>query len=150
VPADRAHRSGPWDESAIDRFLAETVIPIRIATVGRSGPLVQSMWFAWDGGTFWCATQDSALVVQRLTADPRCGFEVAGDTLPYRGVRGSGLAEVRRDEGREVLQRLIGRYLGGAETELGAWLLSRADREVAIAIRPDTMASWDYRRRMGE
>ena len=41
---------GPWDAATVARFLDETVIPVRLATAGRSGPLVQSLWFAHDHG----------------------------------------------------------------------------------------------------
>lgn len=140
--------SGPWDMAFVESFLSLSVIPIRVATAGKTGPLVQSMWFRWRDGLLWCATQDSAVITHRLAADPHCGFEVAGDLPPYRGVRGQGLAEILPAAGPAVLDDLIERYLGGADSGLATWLLSRAEHEVAIAIRPQHMVSWDYRERM--
>lgn len=140
--------SGPWEMAVAEAFLMSSVIPVRIATTGRSGPLVQSMWFLWRDGVLWCATQDDAVITHRLQADPRCGFEVAGDLPPYRGVRGQGRAEIVPDAGPAVLGELIERYLGSARSGLARWLLSRADTEVAIAVRPEHMATWDYRQRM--
>ncbi len=134
--------------ASVEAFLESTVIPVRLATSGSAGPLVQSMWFLWRDGRLWCATQDSAVVVHRLEADPRCAFEVAGDLPPYRGVRGQGVAEVIRADGEGVLTDLLHRYFGGTGSGLARWLLSRADSEVAIAIRPDHMTSWDFRSRM--
>lgn len=142
--------SGPWDLATIERYLQSTVIPVRLATAGRNGPMVQSMWFLWRDCHLWCATQDSAVVAHRLEADPHCAFEVAGDMPPYRGVRGQGIAEIVRTDGRDVLTQLLHRYLGGTNSGLAQWLLSRADREVAIAIRPEHMTSWDFRARMQE
>lgn len=140
--------TGPWDLPAVESYLSSSVIPVRVATAGKTGPLVQSMWFRWRDGTLWCATQDSAVIAHRLAADPRCGFEVAGDVPPYRGVRGQGVADIIPEAGRQVLDELIGRYLGSTRSGLAKWLLSRADHEVAIAIRPQHMVSWDYRERM--
>jgi Pyridoxamine 5'-phosphate oxidase len=142
--------SGPWDMATIERYLHATVIPVRLATSGRNGPLVQSMWFLWRDCRLWCATQDTAVVAHRLEADPRCAFEVAGDMPPYRGVRGQGIAELVRTDGRDVLTQLLHRYLGGTSSGLAQWLLSRADHEVAIAIRPEHISSWDFRSRMEE
>jgi len=140
--------SGPWGPEQIDSFLTASVIPVRLATTGRSGPLVQSMWFLWRDGRLWCATQDDALIVLRLDADARCAFEVAGDLPPYQGVRGQGVAEILPGEGERVLHDLLDRYVGGKGSGLAQWLLSRVDREVAIALRPDHLTSWDYHQRM--
>ena len=141
-------RSGPWDQAEVERFLEETVIPVRLATIGRSGPLVQSLWFLHDNGSLWCATQADAVVVRRLTADPRCGFEVAADAPPYRGVRGGATATIVVDAAGEVLPRLIERYLGEEPSPLGTWLMSRIDAEVAIRLDDLQVSSWDYSGRM--
>lgn len=139
---------GPWDMATVESYLRGAVIPARVATLGQTGPLVQSMWFLWEDGQLWLATQRSAVIAQRLAGDDRCAFEVAGDGMPYHGVRGQGRALVDASRGEQVLRRLIERYLGSSEHGLARWLLSRAEHEVAIGIRPDHLVSWDYRRRM--
>ena len=139
--------SGPWEVDRITSFLSETVIPVRLATSG-SWPLVQSMWFRYDDGTLWCATRSDAVVVRRLRAEPRCGFEIARDQPPYAGVRGHGVAEIISTAGRRVLADLAERYLGPEDHVLRTWLLDRADDEVAIAIRDLAVTSWDFTQRM--
>ncbi|MCZ7528760.1 MAG: hypothetical protein M5U14_21735 [Acidimicrobiia bacterium] len=47
-------RSGPWDPATIEELLRSTPIPVRLATTGASWPLVQSLWFLYDGGALWC------------------------------------------------------------------------------------------------
>lgn len=141
-------RSGPWDRSAIESFLAETVIPVRLATVGGSGPLVQSMWFLYRDGSVWCSTQRTSVLCSRLTADPRCGFEVAADSPPYRGVRGRGVATFDDADPGTLLETLIDRYLGDGGS-LRSWLLSQVADEVSVRISDLTVVSWDYSGRMG-
>ena len=141
--------SGPWDKDAITQFLTGANIPMRLASNGSTGPLVQSLWFVVEDGYLWCATQDSSLLAQRIGRDPRVGFEVAGDQPPYRGVRGTGRAEIFRDQAARILPMLITRYQGDGRTALSDWLVSRIDREVAIRIEPMTLTSWDYTERMG-
>lgn len=141
-------RSGPWDTTAIEAFLADAVIPIRIASAGRTAPLVQSLWYLYAEGSLWCCTQRDALLARRLTADPRCGFEVSGDSPPYRGVRGHGRAELLASRAADILPALIDRYLGDADAPLAAWLLSRLDSEVAVRIHALTVTSFDYSPRM--
>ncbi len=141
--------SGPWEKERITEFLTESKIPIRIATNGSSGPLVQSLWFFSDGLHMWCCTQRTSLLAKRIERDDRVGFEVAADTPPYRGVRGTGVAHLIDDNVEETLRSLISRYQGTKHTPLSEWLLSRVDKEVAIRIEPHTVTSWDFSARMG-
>ena len=140
--------SGPWDTDEVSRFLRETTIPIRLATRGREHPLVQSVWFSFDGSRIWCCAQADSLLARRLRGDNACGFEVAADAPPYRGVRGHGVAEFHPEMAADRLGGLIDRYLGDDNSPLADWLRSRLDNEVAIAITNLRVSSWDYSQRM--
>lgn len=140
--------SGPWDEPTIVRFLESTRIPIRLATNGSSGPLVQSLWFAPQEMQLWCCTQKSSLLTRRIERDDRVGFEVAADTPPYRGVRGTAVAHLVEEDVESTLRTLIQRYQGTDRTDLSEWLLSRIESEIAIKIEPRTVSSWDFSHRM--
>lgn len=139
-------RSGPWTPTQIEAYLDEAVIPVRLATAGKRGPLVQSLWFLYDDASLWCATQADSVLAMRLRKDARVGWEVAADAPPYRGARGTGTAALV-DDAERVLRRLIARY-GQAGTPLADWLLGRAESEVAIRIGDLRVASWDYSPRM--
>jgi hypothetical protein len=110
--------------------------------------VLASLWYTHEAGTLWCATQRDSSIARSLARDPRCGFEIAPEALPYHGVRGQALATLHDDRGEEMLRRLIERYLGDASSRLAHWLLSRAASETAIALAPRTLVSWDYRERM--
>jgi hypothetical protein len=143
-------RTGPWSHDEVVRFLEEQRIPLRLACRTGSGwPLVASHWYLWRDGCLWCATQADAKTVRYLRAEPRCGFEVAPDVMPYRGVRGQGRAVIDAAQGEPVLRALVQRYLDGADGDFGRWLLARAATEVAIRIEPVRLRSWDFGRRMG-
>jgi nitroimidazol reductase NimA-like FMN-containing flavoprotein (pyridoxamine 5'-phosphate oxidase superfamily) len=142
-------RGGPWCASQVFAHLAGATLPLRLATAsGRGGPLVASLWFLFDEGALWCATQAKARLAEVLWEEPRCAFEVAGDAPPYRGVRGQGRAELLPERGGEILARLIDRYLGRRDGPLAGWLLGRAGAEVAIRIEPRRLSSFDYTARM--
>ena len=142
--------SGPWDYAKTSTFLSQIEIPIRVASSGSRGPIVQSLWFDFDEDALWCATQASSILVKRLTANNEIGFEVSGDLAPYSGVRGTGVASIHPELAGEVLQRLIKKYQGEDETDFSRWLLSRLDKEVAIKITALTLVSWDFTGRLGE
>jgi nitroimidazol reductase NimA-like FMN-containing flavoprotein (pyridoxamine 5'-phosphate oxidase superfamily) len=135
----------PW----VAEYLAVARIPVRLACVNRRGwPSLVSLWFLPEDGRLWCATPASAQVVRWLEAEPRCGFEVSGNEMPYRGVRGRGRARLDAARGKPMLRRLVQRYLGSEDTSFARWLLSREEPEVAIAIEIEQLSSWDFTERM--
>lgn len=140
---------GPWTAQQVAAFLDTAAIPLRLGVVSPGGsPLVLSLWYLRRDGCLWSATSSSARVVAHLEREGRCGFEVAADAPPYRGVRGSGRVSLRREGARELLRDLLRRYQGRDDGPLGRWLLGRTTPEVAIRIEPTWLVSWDYRARM--
>lgn len=140
---------GPWNAAEVAAYLDGARIPVRLAcTRGADGPLIVSLWFEHRDGALWCATQNSSRTAKYLAQDDRCAFEIAGETLPYSGVRGQGRATLSEAEGPRVLARLIERYLGAEDSSFTRWLRSRAETEVAIRIDPTWITSWDFSERM--
>jgi nitroimidazol reductase NimA-like FMN-containing flavoprotein (pyridoxamine 5'-phosphate oxidase superfamily) len=145
----RIRRGSAWQQQGIEEFLLRNTIPLRLAcNAGRGFPSLNSLWYEYHDGCFWCATHGSSAIIGYLRADPRCAFEVAPNEPPYCGVRGQAQAELQREGAAALLSRLIGRYLGDSNPELAAWLLSRADEEYVVRLRPTWISAWDYRPRM--
>jgi nitroimidazol reductase NimA-like FMN-containing flavoprotein (pyridoxamine 5'-phosphate oxidase superfamily) len=143
-------------EDMIMECLTNSKIPIRLACMSISDwPIVVSLWYTYLNEKIYCATQNTAKVVKYLRKNPKCGFEIAGDSFPYRGVRGYGKASIVENKGKEILRRLIQKYLTGKETTISSLklyklLLSKEhlQNEVAIEIIPAAMFKWDYKKRM--
>jgi hypothetical protein len=149
MSAGSIKRAGPWDESRTDRFLAETVIPVRFAATSRRGfPVLLSLWYLYEEGRLWCAVQEDSRIAGHVARDGRCAFEVAPNKPPYFGVRGQGRAHIVPEKGEQILRLLIQRYLGSESSKLARWLLERSATEVAIRIDPLRLMSWDYAARM--
>jgi len=145
----KLRRSSVWQQPQIDQFLQDCVIPIRLACIhANASPLVCSLWYLYDDGVLWCATQRSAGVVAWLEQAPDCGFEVAPETMPYRGVRGQGKAVISASDGADILLRTIDRYVGSRDSDFARWLMAGLDTEVAIRIEPEWMTAWDFGDRM--
>ena len=124
-------------------------IPIRVAFTNNDGiPNVISLWFVQIENKIFCATQKSAKIVQYLKKNPVCGFEIASDKPPYKGVRGNGPTKILDDLGQDILQILIKKYLGEKESELSKFLKSNSHTEVAIEITPQNLFYYDYSARM--
>ncbi len=141
---------GPWSEDVLRGYLGEAVIPLRLGVLARDGcPRVVSLWFEALDDALWCATSADASVIDWLTRNGRCGFEIAPESPPYRGVRGSATASLHPERGVEILSRLARRYLGERPTPFSRWLLGRDTPEIAIRIEPRVWSTWDYTARMG-
>lgn len=143
-------------EDMIMECLTNSKIPIRLACMSISDwPIVVSLWYTYLNEKVYCATQNTAKVVKYLRKNPKCGFEIAGDSFPYRGVRGYGKASIVENKGQEILRMLIQKYLTGKEATISSLklyklLLSKEhlQNEVAIEIIPSAMFKWDYKKRM--
>jgi hypothetical protein len=142
---------GPWSNDEAERFLDDSSVPARLACNGTTGfPVLSSLWFLREEGQLWCATQRTSSAATLLAKDPNCAFEVSPETLPYRGLRGQGVATLHEERGEEILRRLVERYLGDSMQRLAETLLARSATEVAIAIKPLKMVTWDFSDRMAD
>ena len=130
-------------------MISDTKIPIRLAYTNNDGiPSVLSLWFVQIDEKIYCATQKSAKIVQYLKKNPVCGFEIAADKPPYKGVRGNGSAKIIDDMGKDVLEILMKKYLGEKESGLLKFLKKNSHNEIAIEITPQNLFYYDYSARM--
>jgi hypothetical protein len=142
-------RGSAWKAAAIDEFLSVTNIPCRLACVTGDGfPHVSSLWYLYDNDALWFSVQRRASVHHWLSNNSRVGFEIAGDSPPYFGVRGRGTANLLAAAEVDVLPRLLDRYGIDRDSSLASWLLSRRATELTIKLMPEWITSWDYRDRM--
>ena len=149
VSSQSIRLSGPWDRARVQRFLAETRIPMRLAANTDTGfPIVLSLWFLAEEDELFAVVHRDARIAKRLEADPRCAFEIAPDEPPYRGVRGQATARLDPGGAAALLERLLERYLSSTDSSLGRFLLARAEEELIVRLQPNWMASWDYSKRM--
>lgn len=133
----------------IASYLREIRIPLRLACTTASGwPMILSLWYIYNEGSLYCATQKQAKVVSYLQHNSQVAFEIAADEPPYCGVRGQGRATIDDNLGPDILRQLIERYLGSADSPLARKLLRRQESEVAIIIQPVNLYQWNFNRRM--
>lgn len=142
---------GPWDQAAAAAYLEQTRFPLRLACVGRDGfPRVVSLWYQYHAGSFLCVTHRDAKLTTLLRNNHKVGFEVSPNEPPYHGVRGQGLVSLHETGGEAVLRDNLQSYLGGMDSSLARWLLSRAEEELLVRVDITRMFSWDYRERMAD
>ncbi|MFX0013388.1 MAG: pyridoxamine 5'-phosphate oxidase family protein [Promethearchaeota archaeon] len=133
----------------VEEYLKESLIPLRLSGTTESGwPFVISLWYVYLSEKLYMATIKSAKVVEYLSNNPKCAFEIASDLPPYCGIRGQATARIIESKGDEILEILLNRYLGGKENPLAQKLMNRRVSEVAIELTPVKVYQWDYSKRM--
>ena len=137
------------DNEEIDQFIQDSKIPIRIAFMKSTDlPAVISLWYVCNNGKIYCATQKTAKIVSYLKKNPVCGFEIAADKPPYKGIRGEGIVRILNETGVYVLDLLMEKYLGEKESTLSKLLRNNSKTEVAIEITPQKIFNYNYSKRM--
>ena len=136
-------------DKKFDDIFFHSKIPIRIACLKSNGiPVVLSLWYELIDGKIYCATQKSSKIVSYLEKNPNCGFEIAGDKPPYKGIRGEGSVKILSRKGKSILTVLINKYLGKKNSHLSNFLEKNSSTEVAIEIEPKNVVRYDYSKRM--
>ncbi len=137
-----------WNASQMQSFLEDCRVPVRIAVMDGDYPLICSVWFEHDAGQIVCVSHKDSKLARLLRKEKRCGFEIAPNEPPYRGVRGKAEVIVQTDAVEARLRRLIDRYLGDTNSSLAKWLLGRVEDELAFCLSPVWVTAWDYGERM--
>ena len=139
------------DADAIQAYLQEARLPLRLAVSGSDGcPIVASHWFEYRSGQLYCVLHQGALVAKRLAATGCCGFEVANESMPYRGVRGQADIAMPPVPAEGQLKSLFARYGIKEDSQLATWLLGRIDEEQVVCLTPRWVSGWDYSERMSD
>lgn len=133
----------------IENYLNQSLIPIRVSGTTKSGwPFVMSLWYVQIKDKIFLATTKTAKVVEYLSNNPKCAFEIASDIPPYCGIRGQAKAKIIESKGDQILEILLKRYLGDEDNPLAKTLSKRSVPEVAIELTPLNIYKWNFSKRM--
>ena len=96
------------------QYLIDSDLPIRSACLSISDwPAVVTLCHAYTDEKICCATQSTTKIIRYLRRSLKCGFEIAGDRFPYRGIRRYGNASILKDKGENILRLLLEKILQG-------------------------------------
>jgi nitroimidazol reductase NimA-like FMN-containing flavoprotein (pyridoxamine 5'-phosphate oxidase superfamily) len=134
----------------VDNFL-ESKLNLQFATTDEQGePNIQPVWFYYDknGETLTITTSILAKKTQNLRNKPTVYFSVDDENLPYKGVKGKGIATIIEDPNRTVPQgnRISMKYLGTLDHPIAKMISDRSKKGevVVIEISPKFFSTWDY------
>lgn len=134
----------------VERFL-ESKLNLQIATIDEQGdPNIQPVWFHYDKGEgkLLITTSKLAKKTQNLRNRPTIYFSIDDEKLPYRGVKGKGIATIIEDPNTIVPQadRISMKYLGTLDHPVAKMITdhSKKGEVVLVEINPKFFSTWDY------
>ena len=124
-------------------FLSKPFL-MNIATITPEGyPHVTPVWFDYDGEIFLVTTTDKRKKARNLSRLPRAGFSIAEPNLPYKAVVGYGDVTIEDDPERNVLKKLVHKYLPTEKADKYFKELAEIPgSQIVLKIKPRWMLSW--------
>jgi PPOX class probable F420-dependent enzyme len=137
-------------QEEVERFL-ENKLNLQMATTDEQGePNIQPVWFYFDknGEKLTITTSKLAKKTQNLRNKPTVYFSIDDEHLPYKGVKGKGIATIVEDPNRTVSEgdRISMKYLGTLDHPIAKMITDHSKKgdNVVIEINPKFFSTWDY------
>jgi PPOX class probable F420-dependent enzyme len=134
----------------VERFL-ESKLNLQMATIDEHGePNIQPVWFYYDknGEKLSITTSKLAKKTQNLRNKPSIYFSIDDENLPYKGVKGRGIATIVEDPNRIVSQaeKISMKYLGTLDHPAAKEMADRSKNGegVLVEISPKFFSTWDF------
>ena len=124
-------------------FLASSLVPGVLATVGRSGgPVTSAVWYGLEGDTVLVSTPADGTKAANVRRDARVSFIVDAKDRPYRGVAIEGHAEAVDDLDLARWRAIARRYVGD---DLSPEMRQRVESRprAIILIVPRRIRTWN-------
>ena len=135
-------------KSEVVQLLAQPNI-LRLAYIDENGgPVVHPMWYYYNKGTFFAATDAKSGKARTLRKYPLVYFLVDESPKggPTRGVRGKGIVKVINDAtyATRVTRRNVMKYFGNLTSKAARIVLEWGSDSCVLEITPLYMATWKF------
>ena len=141
----------PLSEQDIKDFLTTKVLNVHLGTVDENGHAnIHPAWYYYEDSKekIYVETGRHSKKMENLARNNTIYFCIDDPNPPYKGVRGKGNVEVRRDVTFNVLiaQKIHLRYLGNLEHPIAHELMDaiKKGQSVVLEISPKYYSTWDY------
>ena len=140
--------SHTMDKEEVVTFL-ENKLNLQIGTIDDEGdPNIQPVWFHYDKDRekFLIITPKATRKIKNLRNRPNIYFSIDDENLPYKGVKGKGIATIIQDPVRTVpeAKKIYMKYLGTLDHPIPRMILESVQKgnHVIIEIDPKFFSTW--------
>ncbi|MEW6604482.1 MAG: pyridoxamine 5'-phosphate oxidase family protein [Thermoproteota archaeon] len=140
-------------EDEVKNFLSTGKRFVRLGTIDDKGdPNVHPVWYYFDGYKLYFETSRSSRKAQNIRNRDTVYFCIDDESVPYKGVRGKGIATISENVNRNVLfaEKLVVKYTGSLENKMAKFLMHSvmSGESVIVEISPLYFATWDQSKGM--
>ena len=136
------------EEQAID-FLSNSKLNLLLGTIDDKGdPNVHPVWYLYENGKLFVETNKTTKKAANIKNHSLIYFCIDDEKMPYKGVRGKGIAKVSEDISANIpiAEKIMIKYTGDLENEVAKFLMDGVKNglSVLIEITPKYLATWDH------
>jgi general stress protein 26 len=150
INASEPEFGGPMDESEVRNFLINSKKNAHISTLDeRAEPNIHPTWYYFDNESdkIYIESGKASRKTQNLVRNNIIYYCIDDDNIPYKGVRGKGIARISEDTNYNlpIAEKIVIKYLGSVEHPVSQLLLNSLKNgdAVLIEITPRFFATWD-------
>ena len=143
------HMAPGMDRHEVDRFLAESKTPLRLATTNAKGePNIHPVWYEYMNEKLYFMSNTDAAKIRNIKHSKTIYFSIDTDAMPNTGVKGRGTATIIKDTSKALLisEKIVGKYLGDISGKMAKAMIDevRKGSELLVEIIPHFFSVWDY------
>jgi nitroimidazol reductase NimA-like FMN-containing flavoprotein (pyridoxamine 5'-phosphate oxidase superfamily) len=134
----------------VNTFL-ENKLNLQLGTIDDGGdPNIQPVWFNYnkEKEKLLIITPKTAKKIKNLRMKSSVYFSIDDENLPYKGVKGKGIAVIIEDPTKTVSEakKINMKYLGTLDHPIPRMILESAEKgnHVIIEIDPKFFSTWDF------
>lgn len=136
------------EEQAMD-FLSNSKLNLLLGTIDDKGdPNVHPVWYLYENGKLYVETGKTAKKAANIVNNNSIYFCIDDENMPYKGVRGKGIARISDDIGVNIpiAEKIMIKYTGNLENEVAKFLMDGVKNglSVLLEITPKYLATWDH------
>jgi len=136
------------NEEQISEFLSKK-LNLQFGSLDIKGePNIHPVWFYFHEGKFFVETSKTSVKVQNIKNNNIVYFCIDDETMPYKGVRGKGIAIIHEDVKHilPIAEKIMIKYTGNLENEIAKFLLDGVKNGISVIleINPKYFSTWDH------
>lgn len=138
------------NKEEVNTFL-ENKLNLQLGTIDDEGdPNIQPVWFNYnkEKEKLLIITPKVTKKIKNLRRKPSVYFSIDDENLPYKGVKGKGIAVIVEDPTKIVSEakKINMKYLGTLDHPIPRMILESAEKgnHVIIEIDPKFFSTWDF------
>jgi general stress protein 26 len=151
VDASEPEFGGPMTEDEVKDFLINSKKNVHISTLDeKQEPNIHPTWYYFDSinNKLYIESGKGSRKTQNIRRNSTMYYCVDDDNIPYKGVRGKGIARISEDIdfNLTMIKKILVKYLGSLEHPVSQTLMNSitSGDAIILEVTPKFYSTWDH------